>query len=381
MRVRFLCLAIYLLFLFKINGQDCCSNIDSIVGNVKSIREEILFINPKFQLTKFMELDSDYGHGGFNNPKQVREIFNNIWYSQNWTKFINYYKKFNTNKNIDFEIWYDSKNEIERKYSYDYNEKNKIIKEVEYFNSGRFLTTLFIYDGIDNLQSTLKLRNDNKNFYYETFYYDSIKLIGIKKFSETGESIGEKYYYNENGSLKKIFFHSPYFHYEIDSRTSKYEHRMDGIDIIKEERLYDSLGRIKNIKTYNRYKNISILFDSTTFKYDSANRLISNFRIISKKLTGTLRNFSYNENNKLNWELFISSNLKDTIMYREFFYNEFGLVSKIILIHDQMIQTPRSFSIIEFLYTYDKKNNWKTQLKVVDGESRYLRKRKIKYFN
>lgn len=68
-------------------------------------------------------------------------------------------------------------------------------------------------------------------------------------------------------------------------------------------------------------------------------------------------------------------------MYREFFYNEFGLVSKIILIHDQMIQTPRSFSIIEFLYTYDKKNNWKTQLKVVDGESRYLRKRKIKYFN
>lgn len=300
MRVRFLCLAIYLLFLFKINGQDCCSNIDSIVGNVKSIREEILFINPKFQLTKFMELDSDYGHGGFNNPKQVREIFNNIWYSQNWTKFINYYKKFNTNKNIDFEIWYDSKNEIERKYSYDYNEKNKIIKEVEYFNSGRFLTTLFIYDGIDNLQSTLKLRNDNKNFYYETFYYDSIKLIGIKKFSETGESIGEKYYYNENGSLKKIFFHSPYFHYEIDSRTSKYEHRMDGIDIIKEERLYDSLGRIKNIKTYNRYKNISILFDSTTFKYDSANRLISNFRIISKKLTGTLRNFSYNENNKLN---------------------------------------------------------------------------------
>ncbi|WP_318640248.1 hypothetical protein [Flavobacterium ardleyense] len=89
---------------------------DSIVGNVKSVREKVIFLTEKENPQ--MLYDSDYGHSGFMGPKSTVAKFLTLWYSTPYSYFINYERFYLPNRIIDRENWFGKKGELINSYRY-----------------------------------------------------------------------------------------------------------------------------------------------------------------------------------------------------------------------------------------------------------------------
>ena len=99
---------IFLIFLIftEIKSQNYLPK-DTIFGNVKEIREKVIFLT-EVENPQLLYYD-DYGHSGFMGPESTISRFKDTWYTSNLSYYINYERNFDTKGNIISDKWFGKK--------------------------------------------------------------------------------------------------------------------------------------------------------------------------------------------------------------------------------------------------------------------------------
>ena len=78
---------------------------DTIYGKIKSIKEQLIFLDENRQNLKLFSTEGDYGHNGFLSEEYTKSRFNIWWYQTYWVHYINYYKEFDENNKLLKVVW------------------------------------------------------------------------------------------------------------------------------------------------------------------------------------------------------------------------------------------------------------------------------------
>lgn len=341
------------------------SENDSILGNVKSVREKVIYLKDTIYNYHDEDEIGDYGHYGFSGPETEISILERDWYHTTYTSFLNYEKIYNEKRELTEETWFDKKDSLYRKYSYKYSERgNKIQIVTTYRDEEDLAIHNFYYDKKGLLRTDVRTFLDNPEFYFYTVYsYNSDgKLTQKRYFDEYGERSGWKYEYDEKGRKTKIIRHDP--NKEIDQLQKAFHYDNYG-NVVKEESYDLNDDRSKyELKVEKRYsydqKNLIITECINSYRYYSYRYCISN---------------QYNKEGLLEEKTDRGRETK----YR---YKDGRIV---ILEYDETLEYEentfkRTKAFIQFKYEFDLKGNWIKQTKIVNGVPLYVRVRDIKYF-
>ncbi len=167
---------------------------DTVIGKVKSIKEELLFLDKNRQNHRLLSIDGDYGHCGFISSKATKHRFYSNWYHSAFVHYLNYAKEFNEIGKPIKEIWYYKDGDTVTVYDYVYDKNDNLIQEKEtdpYDNS--YKVTNYSYNEYrNNLQSEISYYSDSPEFFsYEYYIYDK------KDFSKVIETNYEEVFFNK----------------------------------------------------------------------------------------------------------------------------------------------------------------------------------------
>lgn len=382
---------------------------DTVFGKVKSVKEEIVFLDKNKQNYRIFNTDGDYGHSGFISNEATKDRFYSNWYHSSFVHYLNYYKEFNIKGKALNEIWYYKKGDTLSRYEYTYNEKDKLIqiKEFDGFDKNEFSVLNYTFDDYSNLlKSKLRYYSDEPNYYtLEYFMYDKEKrLIETNSINSDAIKSGFKFEYDYLGrKLKKI--RKDYYEYNyFDDGSSSYGPVNYSNDKLSELYIYDDKNKLKEIlHYYNIYKNENeVNLISKTKNYYNENGLLSRKITTNEKDTlNSLIEYKYDKRNRLIEENYIHKrfieNKEDMIFDKKninikeiklpkfefvvsrklkYKYDKENIVELIVTeIFDKPITTKCSFE-----YKFDDKNNWIEQSKYINGKKLYVWKRKIIYY-
>ena len=382
---------------------------DTVFGKVKSVKEEIVFLDKNKQSYRIFNTDGDYGHSGFISNEATKDRFYSNWYHSSFVHYLNYYKEFNIKGKALNEIWYYKNGDTLSRYEYTYNEKDKLIqiKEFDGFDKNEFSVLNYTFDDYSNLlKSKLRYYSDETNYYtLEYFMYDKEKrLIETNSINSDAIKSGFKFEYDYLGrKLKKI--RKDYYEYNyFDDGSSSYGPVNYSNDKLSELYIYDDKNKLKEIlHYYNIYKNANeVNLISKTKNYYNENGLLSRKITTNEKDTlNSLIEYKYDKRNRLIEENYIHKrfieNKEDMIFDKKninikeiklpkfefvvsrklkYKYDKENIVELIVTeIFDKPITTKCSFE-----YKFDDKNNWIEQLKYINGKKLYVWKRKIIYY-
>ncbi|TDE00657.1 hypothetical protein [Flavobacterium hiemivividum] len=202
-------LSILILFLISSLAVSQDLPTDSLHGNVKKIKEKVLFLTKKENPKLFYD-DSDYGHSGFMGAESTIKRFYETWYSTNFCYYLNYERHFDSKRKIIKDIWYGKENDFINSYRYLYDEKDRLISKIDsskyninrennYFDEfGEYADETIIYE---NLKLNL--------FSHDYKRYKKGKIIITKNFDKEGVVYEYQNKYNGNGKLLHIIFKNP----------------------------------------------------------------------------------------------------------------------------------------------------------------------------
>ena len=382
---------------------------DTVFGKVKSVKEEIVFLDKNKQNYRIFNTDGDYGHSGFISNEATKDRFYSNWYHSSFVHYLNYYKEFNIKGKALNEIWYYKNGDTLSRYEYTYNEKDKLIqiKEFDGFDKNEFSVLNYTFDDYSNLlKSKLRYYSDEPNYYtLEYFMYDKEKrLIETNSINSDAIKSGFKFEYDYLGrKLKKI--RKDYYEYNyFDDGSSSYGPVNYSNDKLSELYIYDDKNKLKEIlHYYNIYKNENeVNLISKTKNYYNENGLLSRKITTNEKDTlNSLIEYKYDKRNRLIEENYIHKrfieNKEDMIFDKKninikeiklpkfefvvsrklkYKYDKENIVELIVTeIFDKPITTKCSFE-----YKFDDKNNWIEQSKYINGKKIYVWKRKIIYY-
>ena len=382
---------------------------DTVFGKVKSVKEEIVFLDKNKQSYRIFNTDGDYGHSGFISNEATKDRFYSNWYHSSFVHYLNYYKEFNIKGKALNEIWYYKNGDTLSRYEYTYNEKDKLIqiKEFDGFDKNEFSVLNYTFDDYSNLlKSKLRYYSDEPNYYtLEYFMYDKEKrLIETNSINSDAIKSGFKFEYDYLGrKLKKI--RKDYYEYNyFDDGSSSYGPVNYSNDKLSELYIYDDKNKLKEIlHYYNIYKNENeVNLISKTKNYYNENGLLSRKITTNEKDTlNSLIEYKYDKRNRLIEENYIHKrfieNKEDMIFDKKninikeiklpkfefvvsrklkYKYDKENIVELIVTeIFDKPITTKCSFE-----YKFDDKNNWIEQSKYINGKKLYVWKRKIRYY-
>lgn len=382
---------------------------DTVFGKVKSVKEEIVFLDKNKQSYRIFNTDGDYGHSGFISNEATKDRFYSNWYHSSFVHYLNYYKEFNIKGKALNEIWYYKNGDTLSRYEYTYNEKDKLIqiKEFDGFDKNEFSVLNYTFDDYSNLlKSKLRYYSDEPNYYtLEYFMYDKEKrLIETNSINSDAIKSGFKFEYDYLGrKLKKI--RKDYYEYNyFDDGSSSYGPVNYSNDKLSELYIYDDKNKLKEIlHYYNIYKNENeVNLISKTKNYYNENGLLSRKITTNEKDTlNSLIEYKYDKRNRLIEENYIHKrfieNKEDMIFDKKninikeiklpkfefvvsrklkYKYDKENIVELIVTeIFDKPITTKCSFE-----YKFDDKNNWIEQSKYINGKKLYVWKRKIIYY-
>lgn len=390
-------LIVILLFFFSFSN---AQEKDTIYGKVKSIREELKFVNDSIQNRKLFSTEGDYGHYGFSSAEFTKSRFKIWWYDTYWVHYVNYYKEFDKNDRLLKEVWFYKNQDTVNYNEYEYNSFGKVKnrKYISYQESN----SSYIYDinnnliyvktiSADNSYSTEKYKYNKKNLVsdFEYFnsdypkeirrtekYYDSIgNLIEVRNFDEYGADYGTLYEYDAKGRKAKIINHSPFIW--VKTRRGRRQKRTNnGTDYISKEFFYDEKDRI--IKThfnsqYNDVSNESYYSGKEIRKYDNS-LLIENLSYDKNDSINYYRKYEYDENGRKVRESVGNPKYPDNNRTLEYSYSNHDLPIK--LVYTEKV----SRTEVDFEHEFDEKNNWIKQTKSVNGKKLFIWTRKIEYF-
>lgn len=350
------------------------SQLDSLKGNIKAVREKLIFLDDQIQNEKLFSSEGDYGHYGFVSSEFTFSRFNSWWFDTPWVHYLNYSREYNKDKKIINETWFYKNDTVSDKFSYQYDVKDNLIQIKEYFKDGSFSVTNNSYNQFNKIISTVTYYSNNpkegNNCNY--LYNDKNKLLETKKFDEDGELVGNKYEYNENGKRIKIYIHSPFVVKKNEDGSSTEEADSIGSDYLESEFVYNELGKLGEMKFFNEDEGEVVMAQKNTYKYNQKQKKIAEY--YSRDTVYAFREFKYYSNKLLKEEKYFQINDKKSNYKVEYFYNNKNLIIKVIYTE------VKKKSIIVFKYKFDSYNNWVEQVKIIDTKPLFLRKRELTYY-
>ncbi|MEM6685784.1 MAG: hypothetical protein AAF617_08375 [Bacteroidota bacterium] len=393
--------SVLFVLLFLMGVSSVAQKRDTIYGQVKSIREELTFLDQSRQNKKLWRSEGDYGHYGFTSARFTKGRFHSWWYHTPWVHYLNYYKEFSEDNKVLKEIWYYKSQDTLRYREFEYTDFGKVAKqkEIRYRTS----TTTYTYDTHQNLVRT-KTVDDKGNIdtklitytpdhkvarttYFDTedtdeidvheHYYDEKgNLISIKKYNECGESYGTLYEYDAKGRKVNRKYHSPFI--KVKKDDDFYSKRAEGgWDRLDEAYFYDEKDRIIQVNSYREnYEPLNTVALNYKRKMNYTDGLLSSMYIY--QWNDTISSYSLytydDEKRRTKLQVFMpqfpKNNRESTYTYlkdafpSQLLYKEGG---------EEVIVT--------FDYVFDEKNNWIQQTKSINGTPLYVWKRKLEYYD
>lgn len=397
----------FLFFIFWINFSFSQLK-DTLYGNVKSVREELTFLDKDRQNYRLFSVDGDYGHSGFSSNVYTKSRFYNNWYHSSFVHYLNYYKEFNEKGKATIEYWFYKNGDTVRSYNYKYNEKDKLIQVKEIFDSDYFKVTNYSYNRYDgNLISELVYYSDTPEVYrYDYYVYDkeSKNLIEANNFNYEGHVGGLKFVYDEFGRKKKKISQD-YWVYEShnDGSSSVFLGNVKR-DKIKEEYFYDEKGNLQETWLYkNKPKDENQVELGSKKKYYYSNKGLLEYSIVTTAhdtLTSLIE-YRYDNRGRKTEEIYINRKFikdKSDILFdkKDIKINSIKFPKNNLIIQRKLSYKYDKNNLIElketdtfgdivtttckFEYVFDEKNNWIEQVKYINGEKLYVWKRKIVYW-
>tara|TARA_R110000751_G_scaffold105046_2_gene200750 strand:- start:135 stop:1325 length:1191 start_codon:yes stop_codon:yes gene_type:complete len=390
-------LIVILLFFFLFSN---AQEKDTICGKIKSLREELKFVNDSIQNRKLFSTEGDYGHYGFSSAEFTKSRFKSWWYDTYWVHYVNYYKEFDKSDRLLKEVWFYKNQDTVNYNEYEYNSsgKTKNRKYISYQESNSSYTydiknnLIFVKTiSIDSSYSTEKYKYNEmdlvSNFEYFNSdypkeirrtekYYDSIgNLIEIKNYDEYGADYGTLYEYDEKGRKTKVINHSPFIWVKT-RRGRKQKRTKYGTDYVSKEFIYDEKDRI--IKThfyaqYNDVSNESYYSGKEIRKYDNS-LLIDILSYDKNDSLNNYRKYEYDEKGRKIKESVGNPKYPDNNRKLEYSYDFYDLPIKLVY-----TEKGRRTEV-DFEHEFDEKNNWIKQTKSVNGKKLFVWTRKIEYF-
>jgi hypothetical protein len=379
-------LIIFLLFIsIRVSNAQEISK-DTIYGNVKKIREKVVFLteveNPQ------MLYNNDYGHSGFRGPKSTTSRFYKFWFSSNFCYYINYERHYDEKRNVIKDIWYDKQNEFMNSYKYKYDAKNRVTMEIDSTNFSLYTKNSY-YQDYENItiENIVSQSSDNKHFKHLIYFYKDNKLTRSKNIDDNGNIEEYIYNYNSFGKLSSRIHKNPSSHKKYGKNSWSYGvHDSIGIILKDQTYVYDLKNRLINTLNYafskeDNYQTAKLIYQEIN-KYDN-NNLIRVEKRIENGGTSTFLNYKYDKQNRLiEYNVCNETNSNPKIIEKYKYRN-----NKIISLEYINESYDESFEVngmkkstSTFSYKYDIKNNWTEIVKNVDGVDLYKWIREIEYY-
>ena len=131
-------------------------------------------------------------------------------FSESQSGYENYERFYNENGKIVKHIWYMKKDDFYKSTSYQYDEKNRVIKEID--SSSNYVSYIkHYYEDFDNYtnENIISLNLESNYFNHTIKQYKDNKVIRIKLIDEYGNITEFINDYNQNGKLKYTTLKNP----------------------------------------------------------------------------------------------------------------------------------------------------------------------------
>ena len=363
-----------IIFLIFINSTVKSQNLpkDSVYGNVKKIREKVIFLTEK-ENHQFLYHD-DYGHSGFMGPESTISRFYNTWYKSDICYYLNYERNYNKKRKVIKDIWYGKKNNLLNSYRFLYDEKDRLISEIdssEYSTSTRNHYFEEYGDG-----------NVDENIIYESLKHNS--FLHIYKNHKKGKVIRTKNY-NENGTINEYinnYNDKGKLTYRIYKDPNNWSHDVqDSITVIYKSLIneYDLKNKLVKSQIFDldKYKKKVVLSSQTINSYDEGN-LIST-RTSNKNGFETFYYYKYDNSNRLIEQYCCDKDISNAKIIQKYRYKN-NLIDQLSYSEESFPSQEMESHKISYSYKYDDNKNWIEIIKTVNDLEQYKWVRELEYY-
>lgn len=374
--MRFSFLIVFLIICTSAKPQ--ISNIDSIYGNIKRVREKVFDISDKDN-PKQIEID-EYSDSMVLIPNDLNLNIYDILFSGSNIGYENYERIYNENGDILKNTWFVKKDEFYESTTYKYDKKNRVIRKIDSTNNYVSIKNHY-YEDFDEFtnENIISLSFDSNYFNHTIKQHKDNKVIRIKHIDEFGNITEYINNYTLNGKLKSTTTKEPETWRKNEEGDWSYGVH-DSIPNVFKSRIneYDEKNRILksfeyNYSDKNNYKE-PILLHQVLYNYEKNKTTV---KTIYESGMISSNTYIYDNQNRIIKYFCCSDTISDSNLIREYSYKNGKIVSgKLITKDNGKIEIQK----IDFKYKYDDKNNWIEIIKLVDGKERFKRIREIEYY-
>ena len=374
--MRFSFLIVFLIISTSAKPQ--VSNIDSIYGNIKRVREKVFDISDKDN-PKQIEID-EYSDSMVLIPNDLNLNIYDILFSGSNIGYENYERIYNENGDILKNTWFVKKDEFYESTTYKYDKKNRVIRKIDSTNNYVSIKNHY-YEDFDEFtnENIISLSFDSNYFNHTIKQHKDNKVIRIKHIDEFGNITEYINNYTLNGKLKSTTTKEPETWRKNEEGDWSYGVH-DSIPNVFKSRIneYDEKNRILksfeyNYSIKNNYK-APILLNQVLYNYEKNKTTV---KTIYESGMISSKSYIYDNQNRIIKYYCCSDTISGSNIIREYSYKNGKIVSgKLITKDNGKIEIQK----IDFKYKYDDKNNWIEIIKLVDGKERFKRIREIEYY-
>ena len=374
--MRFSFLIVFLIISTSAKPQ--VSNIDSIYGNIKRVREKVFDISDKDN-PKQIEID-EYSDSMVLIPNDLNLNIYDILFSGSNIGYENYERIYNENGDILKNTWFVKKDEFYESTTYKYDKKNRVIRKIDSTNNYVSIKNHY-YEDFDEFtnENIISLSFDSDYFNHTIKQHKDNKVIRIKHIDEFGNMTEYINNYTLNGKLKSTTTKEPETWRKNEEGDWSYGVH-DSIPNVFKSRIneYDEKNRILksfeyNYSIKNNYK-APILLNQVLYNYEKNKTTV---KTIYESGMISSNTYIYDNQNRIIKYYCCSDTISGSNIIREYSYKNGKIVSgKLITKDNGKIEIQK----IDFKYKYDDKNNWIEIIKLVDGKERFKRIREIEYY-
>ncbi|MBB1194595.1 hypothetical protein DNC80_13070 [Flavobacterium sp. SOK18b] len=374
----------FLLFIFLIPFLVISQNLpkDTIYGNIKRIREKVIFLTEKEnpQLLYY----TDYGHSGFMGPKSTISRFFNTWYSSNLCYYLNYERQFDKKGRIIKDVWFGKKDDFMDSYRYLYDEKNRLISTIDSSAHSTDTENHYFKEYGETVDENIIYENLELNIFSHNYKKYKKGIVMVRKnFDENGKIDEYINHYNKSGKLEYTIYKNPNSWKKLEGNSWGYGVQ-DSIGVTYKSLIneYDESDRLIKTQIFDLYSDDKhekpIQTSQSSYVYEG-NNLIT--KINSSKGYGrlTYANYRYDSSSKLLESYCCEENISNSKIIKKYTYNGDKIIK--LTYSEESFETKKMVkNKISFSYKYDKNNNWIEIIKTVDGKDLYKWKRDIEYY-
>lgn len=374
--MRFSFLMVFLIITTTVKSQ--VSNIDSIYGNIKRVREKVFDISNKDNPIQ-IEID-EYSDSMILIPNSLNLNIYDILFSASNIGYENYERNYNENGDILKHTWFVKKDEFYKSTTYKYDDKNRVIRKIDSTNNYGSIDKHY-YEDFDEFtnENIISLSFESDYFNHTIKYYKGNKVIRVKLIDEYGYITEYINNYNQNGKLNSTTIKNPKTWRKNEEGDWSYGVQ-DSIPNVFKSRIneYDNKNRILKSLEYNysikNNYNEPILLHQVLYNYEKNKTTV---KTIYESGMISSNSYIYDNQNRIIKYYCCSDTISDSNIIREYSYKNGKIVSCKLFKKDKgKIEIQK----IDFKYKYDDKNNWIEIIKLVDGKERFKRIREIEYY-